>query len=213
LFFLLAGTPAMAALEKKERYRRRALLCYEIAVTLPGERASSAIRLGDAYAALAVQSDRSLPNVFLPAAKHPRCEKCGQNMRLAYSLPRTDSLPAMQAFRCDDCAETLIWKGELPSYRSGGKTPGTAAASEGDQWTKRYVAVSFRRAGKDLAPGPAIECPDASTVILRAELMTKENEIVGAVAFSRRSNPHSGEFEAAVILKTFGEIAEGFDIA
>jgi hypothetical protein len=52
------------------------------------------------------------PGIFVPAAKyiHPNCEKCVTKMSLTHSLPRTDIMPAMQAFRCDSCGETLICK-------------------------------------------------------------------------------------------------------
>jgi hypothetical protein len=49
--------------------------------------------------------------------------------------------------------------------------------------------------------------------IRRAELMNREKDIAGAVAFTRRSNASSGEFDVAVILAIFGDIPEGFDIA
>jgi hypothetical protein len=78
---------------------------------------------------------------------------------------------------------------------------------------ERYVAVSFRRVGNEFVPGPVIECPDASFAIQRAALMMREEDIVGAVAFSRRGGPASGEVEAAVILQVFGATPEGFDIA
>jgi predicted RNA-binding Zn-ribbon protein involved in translation (DUF1610 family) len=70
------------------------------------------IRIGDTYSALAEDRDKLRPSIFVPAAKyiHPNCEKCGTKMRLTHSLPRTDIMPAMQAFRCDSCGETLIWK-------------------------------------------------------------------------------------------------------
>jgi hypothetical protein len=35
------------------------------------------------------------------------CEKCGKKIRLTHSLPRTDILPAMHAFRCDNCGRAL----------------------------------------------------------------------------------------------------------
>jgi len=203
----------LAVVDQKERYRRRAVACYEIAATLTGERASSMVRLGDTYAALAAYPDRLLPNPFRSGANNPQCPKCGQRMRLAHSLPRTDFLPAMQAFHCEACGETLIWKGQLPSSRSGLGRAGTSEAGEEDEWITRYVAVSFCRAGENLSPGVAVECPDATTAMLRAELMIRDKEIVGAVAFSRRGNSRTAEFEIAVILGTFGEIPEGFDIA
>ena len=71
----------------------------------------------------------------------------------------------------------------------------------------------IRARGKDFAPGPVVECPDAPLAIQRAELMTHEEDIAGAVAFSRRGNPSSVEFDAAVILAIFGDIPEGFNIA
>jgi hypothetical protein len=43
--------------------------------------------------------------------------------------------------------------------------------------------------------------------------MTREEHIAGAVAFSRRGDPVSGEVEPAVILESFGDIPEDFDIA
>jgi hypothetical protein len=73
--------------------------------------------------------------------------------------------------------------------------------------------VSFRRAWNDFIPGPAIECPDAILAIQRARLMTWEKHIAEAVASSRRGDPVSGEVETAVILESFGNIPEGFDIA
>jgi hypothetical protein len=43
--------------------------------------------------------------------------------------------------------------------------------------------------------------------------MIREEDIAGAVAFSRRSDSISGEVEDAVILEVFGAIPEHFDIA
>jgi hypothetical protein len=204
----------MATIDQKERYRRQAGLCYEIATTMTGERAISMIRLGDTYAALATDPDRFLPNVFASRKKYvdPVCKKCGQKMRLTHSLPRTEIMPAMQAFRCDACRETLIWKGEVPSPRPAKESPNAAFPPRG-RWITRYVVVSFRRVGSDLVPGPAVESPDAGLAIQRAELMTRDEDIVGSVAFSRRGNPDTEEYDTAVILKMFGDIPPDFDMA
>jgi hypothetical protein len=204
----------MAIVDQKERYRRQAALCYEIASTMTGERAISMARLGDTYAALATDPDRLLPNVFASRKKYvdPVCKKCGQKMQLTHSLPRTDIMPAMQAFRCDACKETLIWKGEVPSPQQTKQSLGVAFPPTG-RWITRYVAVSFRRVGGDLLPGPAVECPDAGLAIQRAELITRDKEIAGSVAFSRRGNPDTEEHDTAVILKTFGDIPPDFDMA
>jgi predicted RNA-binding Zn-ribbon protein involved in translation (DUF1610 family) len=197
-------------MDQKERYRRHATLCYEIAAGMTGARAASMTRLGDTYAALAVDADQPL-NAFVPATKYaePRCRKCGKQMHVTLTLPRTDIMPAMQAFRCDACGETLIWKGK--HARGGEAHAGVADPIE--NLLTQYVAASFRGGGQDFAPGPVIECPDAQTAILRAELMAGETMITGAVAFSRRVNRATGTYEAAVILKRFGKLPENFDIA
>jgi hypothetical protein len=133
-------------------------------------------------------------------------------VQLTHSLARTDIMPAMQAFRCDACKETLIWKGEVPSPQPTKQSLGMAFPLR-DRWITRYVVVSFRRVGGDLLPGPAVECPDAGLAIQRAELMTRDNEIAGSVAFSRRGNPDTEEYDTAVILNTFGDIPTDFDMA
>ena len=173
------------------------------------------IRLGDTYAALAIDPDRLPPNIFVPAEKYakPHCKKCGSRMQLIYSFPRTRTLPSMQAFRCDPCGETLIWKSARPPLEPAEKPSASAVPREDERWITRYVAVSFLQVGVNFAPGPAIECPDDSLAVQRAELMMREERIIGAVAFSRRCDPTSGEAEDAVILQIFGAIPEDFDIA
>jgi hypothetical protein len=191
----------IAVVDLKERYRRQASVCYEIAATMSGERAISMLRLGDTYAALASDPDRLLPNDFSSPRKYvdPVCKKCGQKMQWAHSLPSTDTVPATQAFRCGACNETLIWKGEAPS-------------TQRSRWITRYFVLSFRRVDGAFVPGPAVECPDADLAIQRAELMTRDKEIAGGVVFARCGNPETEEYNTAVILKTFGEIPPGFDI-
>jgi hypothetical protein len=74
-----------------------------------------------------------------------------------------------------------------------------------------YVALPFTpEEGGGLAPGPAIECPSAPAAIRRAEAIARHDANAGAVAFSRSGDPNLGEFEDAVILKTFGEVPEDF---
>jgi hypothetical protein len=158
----------MAVVDQKERYRRQAALCYDIAATMTGERATSMLLLGDTYSALAVNPDGLPPTVFVPR------------------------------------------RGECPSRAAGQQV---VPASGESRWITHYIALSFRRAGIYFAPGPPVECPDAALAIQRAELMIREKDIAGAVAFSRRGNANSGEFDVAVILAIFGDIPEGFDIA
>ena len=205
----------MAVVDQKERYRRNAALCYDVAAKMAAEKAVSMVRLGDTYASLAVDPDRRAANTFVPANRfeQPHCKRCGRKMRLACGFPRTRTLPAMQAFHCDRCDETLIWKGASPSALSMKRQSVSTVATEGSGWTCRYVAISFHRAKDRFSPGEAIECPDARLAVKRAELMMRNSKTVGAVAFSRRSNLQTGTVEAAEILRILGMIPDGFDIA
>jgi hypothetical protein len=45
-------------------------------------------------------------------------------------------------------------------------------------------------------------------MIRRARAMAADKANAGAVAFSRKGDPDRGEFEDAVILKTFGAVPE-----
>ena len=75
------------------------------------------------------------------------------------------------------------------------------------------MAISFRQVeSKGCAPGQAIECADAETAILRAELMARDKANIGSAAFSRRGAPTFGRYEEAVILKVFGTLPKDFDI-
>lgn len=73
-----------------------------------------------------------------------------------------------------------------------------------------YVALSFTPTDGGLAPGQAVECPNAPAAIRRAEAMAANEANAGAVAFSRSGDPNVGEFEDAVILKSFGEVPDDF---
>jgi hypothetical protein len=205
----------MAVVDQKDRYRRQAALCYDIAAKMTPAKAAAMVHLGDTYAALAIDPDRTPANIFVPTKRfeQPHCKACGGKMRLSYSLPRTRTLPSMQAFHCDRCGETLIWKRASPSNRSANEAPARVPPRESTRWGTRFVAISFRRVGQGFSPGEAIECPDARLAVRRAQLMMRDREIVGAAAFSRRADTASGEVESAVILSKLGTIPEGFDIA
>ena len=74
-----------------------------------------------------------------------------------------------------------------------------------------YVALSFTRVEGGLASGQAVECPHERGAIRRAYEMSCNSANAGAVAFSRQGDPNLGEFQDAVILKTFGEVPEDFE--
>lgn len=72
-----------------------------------------------------------------------------------------------------------------------------------------YVALPFTRVDDGgLAPGEAVECQHPVAAIRRADALARREPNVGAVAFSRQGSPDLGEFEDAVILKTFGDVPD-----
>ena len=76
-----------------------------------------------------------------------------------------------------------------------------------------HVALPFITVEGGLAPGEAIECPNGAAAIRRAQAMASNEANAGAVAFSRSGDPELGDFDDAVILKTFGEVPEDFRTA
>lgn len=73
-----------------------------------------------------------------------------------------------------------------------------------------YVALPFISVHGGLAPGEAAECPNSAAAIRGVQAMAANSSNAGAVAFSRSGDPNLGEFEDAVILKTFGQVPEDF---
>jgi len=73
-----------------------------------------------------------------------------------------------------------------------------------------YVALPFTRSEDGLAPGQAVECPNGAAAVRRAQVLASDRTNAGAVAFSRSGDPNVGEFDDAVILKTFGEVPDDF---
>ena len=77
-----------------------------------------------------------------------------------------------------------------------------------------YVALPFTPVeGGGLALGQVVECPHAAAAIRRAEAMSRDEANAGAIAFSRSGSPDVGEFEVAVVLKSFGEVPDDFTCA
>ena len=77
-----------------------------------------------------------------------------------------------------------------------------------------YTALPFvRLENGGLVPGEAVECPHSSAVMRRADAMVRNEANAGAVALARIDSPDVGDFENAMILKTFGDVPEDFDCA
>jgi len=72
-----------------------------------------------------------------------------------------------------------------------------------------YVALPFICSENGIiSPGEALECPDAMTAILQAEVLFQVQGNVGSVAFSRTGDPDSGVFEDAVVLRRIGDVPD-----
>jgi hypothetical protein len=73
-----------------------------------------------------------------------------------------------------------------------------------------FVAMPFLALEGGLTPGQAMECPTEAAAVRHAEAMARSASNAGAIAFSRRGDPSLGEFEDAVVIKTFGEVPDEF---
>ena len=74
-----------------------------------------------------------------------------------------------------------------------------------------YVALPFVRAEDGIAPGQAQEMPNEPAAVRRAEVMSRDPENAGALAFKRTGDPNMGNFGDATVLKTFGQVPENLD--
>ena len=69
-----------------------------------------------------------------------------------------------------------------------------------------YVALSFVMSDDGPAPREGVECMSAGAAVMRAEALSRKEENIGAVAFSRTGDPALGEFADAVLLLAFGNV-------
>ena len=72
-----------------------------------------------------------------------------------------------------------------------------------------YVALPFLQddAGSPVA-GAAEECQSSSAALRRAELLSRGEGCIGALAFSRTGDPMIGEFSDAQMLRKFGDVPD-----
>ena len=69
-----------------------------------------------------------------------------------------------------------------------------------------FVALPFVVADDGVAPGEPVECLSARAAVLRAEYLSRREEIVGSIAFSRSGDLSSGaDLTSARVLKKFGD--------
>jgi hypothetical protein len=130
-----------------------------------------------------------------------QAELCLRIARLMKDRAAADQLNAKAADYLAQAVELEI----NPPGASRNPVPirGTAAVS--------FVALAFVRIDGGLVPSEEVECPLPGVAIRRAEAMSSKEANVGAVAFVRQG-PDLDAFGDAVVLKTFGEVPENFDV-
>jgi hypothetical protein len=69
-----------------------------------------------------------------------------------------------------------------------------------------YVALPFVATDDGIAPGMPVECPSVNAAIMRAEVLSRKQGHVGALAFSRSGDPATGEFGDAKVIRKFGDV-------
>ena len=72
-----------------------------------------------------------------------------------------------------------------------------------------YVALPFLQDDSgDMVAGNPEECQSSSGALRRAEVLSRGQGCVGAVAFSRTGDPMVGEFGDAQLLRKFGHVPD-----
>lgn len=71
-----------------------------------------------------------------------------------------------------------------------------------------YVALPFVPSDDGAAPAEPVECFNRASVISKAEILSRREGYVGAVAFCRSGDPITGDFGDAQILRRFGEVPD-----
>ena len=74
-----------------------------------------------------------------------------------------------------------------------------------------FVALPFVRAEEGIVPGQAQEMPNEVAAIRRAEVMSRDPENAGALAFKRSGDPNMNNFGDATVLRIFGQVPENLD--
>lgn len=75
--------------------------------------------------------------------------------------------------------------------------------------TTYYVAMPFVRTGKGrVIPGDAVPAQDAPHAErIAAAMHGRDDRYAGAIAFSRSGDPDFGDWDDAVVIARFGEVA------
>jgi hypothetical protein len=71
-----------------------------------------------------------------------------------------------------------------------------------------FVALPFVTADDGVAPGEPVECFSPNAAVMRADMLSRKQGHIGAVAFSRTGDPATGDFGDATIIRKFGDVPD-----
>jgi hypothetical protein len=71
-----------------------------------------------------------------------------------------------------------------------------------------YVALPFVASGEGAAAGEPVECFNPGAAAMRAEVLSRKEGHIGAVAFSRTGDPATGDFSDAKVIRKFGDVPD-----
>lgn len=69
-----------------------------------------------------------------------------------------------------------------------------------------FVALAFEMSDDELKPGERVECSTGDAAIEVAEALSQKYGNSGAIAFAQQGAQSTGQFEDAVLVRTFGEV-------
>jgi hypothetical protein len=71
-----------------------------------------------------------------------------------------------------------------------------------------YVALPFVATDDGIAAGELTECFNPTSVVMRAEALSRKEGHIGAVAFSRTGDPATGDYSDAKVIEKFGDVPD-----
>jgi hypothetical protein len=71
-----------------------------------------------------------------------------------------------------------------------------------------FVALPFVATDDGIAAGEPMECFNPVAVVMRAEVLSRKQGHVGAVAFNRTGDPATGDFSDAKVIRKFGDVPD-----
>lgn len=71
-----------------------------------------------------------------------------------------------------------------------------------------FVALPFTDSEDGPVPSEAQECQSANIAVSRAEVLSRKEGNVGALAFSRSGDLSEGRFDEAKVIKAFGNVPD-----